>query len=189
MLHLHYQINLNYSMEFKDIVVARRSVRKFSPRKVEREVFESILASTLKAPSSRNSHSTSFMVVTRPELLEQISQMRDYGSSFVKGAPAAILILGDRTKTDLAQVNSSISATMLQLAITDAGLASCWVHVEGRPQLKDAPDGAQAIDLLRSILPIPDECDVLCAVALGYSDFQPAPLPEFDGDALVTYVE
>ncbi|MFI3303126.1 MAG: nitroreductase family protein [Rikenellaceae bacterium] len=176
-------------MEFKDVVSKRRSVRKFSPRKIEREVLESILESAIAAPSSRNSHSTSFMVVSRPELLEQIATMRDYGSAFVKGAPTAILVMGDRTKTDLSEVNCSISATMLQLAITDAGLSSCWVHVAGRPQKQAEPEGAQAQDLLRSILPIPEECDILCLVALGYSDFEPAPLPEFDRTALVSYVE
>lgn len=176
-------------MEFKSVVAARRSVRKFLPRKVEREVLDSILESAIAAPSSRNSHSTSFMVVSRPELLEQIAQMRDYGSSFVKGATAAILVLCDRTKTDLSEVNGAICATTLQLAITDAGLSSCWVHVAGRPQKQAEPTGAQAQDLIRSILPIPEECDILCAIALGYSDFEPAPLPEFDRSALVSYVE
>ncbi len=176
-------------MEFKEIVATRRSIRKFSPRAVERELLESVIDSAIKAPSSRNSHSTSFMVVTRPELLQKIATMRDYGSSFVKGAPAAILVLGDRTKTDLVQVNSSIAATTLLMAATDAGLSACWVHVEGRPQKKDEPEGAEAIDLLREILPIPAECDVLCAIAIGYSDFEPAPLPEFDSSSMVTFVE
>ncbi len=176
-------------MEFKEVVSKRRSVRKFSPRAVEREVIESILESALSAPSSRNSHSTSFVVVTRPEILERIALMRDYGSAFVKNAPAAILILGDRTKTDLAEVNCSISATTLQLAITDAGLSSCWVHVAGRPQKQAEPEGAQAIEVVRELLPIPEECDVLCAIAFGYSDFEPSPLPEFDRAALVTFVE
>lgn len=176
-------------MEFQELLSKRRSVRKFSPQAVEREVLKKVVDIALSAPSSRNSHSTSFMVVTNREILERVSSMRDYGSAFVKGAPAAILILGDRTKTDLSQVNSSISATMIQLAAVEMGLASCWVHVEGRPQKMAEPDGAEAIDLVRELLPIPEECDVLCLIALGYSDFQPAPLPEFDREALVSFVE
>lgn len=176
-------------MEFKDIVATRRSIRKFSDRRVERDVLQSVIDAAIAAPSSRNCHSTSFMVVTKVELLERIATMRDYGSAFVKNAPAVILVMGDRTKTDLAQVNSSICATTLLMAATDAGLAACWVHVEGRAQLKDEPDGKQAVDLLRELLPIPAECDVLCAIAIGYSDFEPAPLPEFDRAALVTFVE
>ncbi|MFI3247617.1 MAG: nitroreductase family protein [Rikenellaceae bacterium] len=176
-------------MEFKDIVATRRSIRKFSDRKVEQDILKSVVDAAISAPSSRNCHSTSFLVVTRPELLKKIATMRDYGSAFVKNAPAAILVMGDRTKTDLVQVNSSISATTLLMAATDAGLSACWVHVEGRPQLKDEPNGAQAIDLLREILPIPEECDVLCAIAIGYSDFEPAPLPEFDRSDMIKFVE
>ncbi len=176
-------------MEFQELLSKRRSVRKFSPQAVEREVLERLIEMTLSAPSSRNSHSTSFMVVTNRSILERISTMRDYGSSFVKNAPAAILILGDNTKSDLTTVNASISATVLQLAAVELGLSSCWVHVDGRPQKKDEPTGAEAIELVRELLPIPAECDVLCLVALGYSDFVPAPLPEFDHSALVSYID
>ncbi len=176
-------------MEFKQVVETRRSVRKYSDRKVEREVIESILDSAIRSPSSRNSHSTEFMVVSRHEIIEQIATMRDYGSAFVKDAPLVIVVMGDRSKTDLWEVNASISATTLQYAITDAGLSSCWVHVEGRAQKQAEPQGAKADELLRQILPIPQECGVLCVVALGYSDFQPAPLPQFNATELVTYIE
>ena len=42
-------------MEFKELMAARRSVRRFSDRAVPREVVDRILAEALTAPSSRNS--------------------------------------------------------------------------------------------------------------------------------------
>ena len=33
--------------------------------------------------------------------------------------------------------------------------------------------------------PIPDGCEPLCAIALGYSDFSPAPLPPADDEARI----
>ncbi len=176
-------------MEFQQIISKRRSIRKFSDRKVERELLTKMVEMAIAAPSSRNSHSTSFMVVTNSELLTKLSNMRDYGSAFLKGAPAAIVVMGDRTKTDLVQVNSSISATVLQMAAVELGLSSCWIHVEGRPQKMAEPTGAEAIELVRELLPIPAECDVLCMIAVGYSDFTPAALPEFDSSALISFVE
>ena len=77
----------------------------------------------------------------------------------------------------------------LLFAATDAGLASCWVHVNGRPCLKDQPDGAQAEDYLREFLPVPAEHGILCAVALGYSDFEPAALPPFDAGTHIHWPE
>lgn len=167
-------------MEFKDLLAARRSVRKFSDRPVSRETVDRLLAQTLTAPSSRNTRSTRLLVVDDPALVTRMAAMRDYGSAFLAGAPLAVVVLGDRTKTDLWAINAAISATVLHLAAVDAGLASCWVHIAGRPRRREEPDGEQAADYLRGFLPIPAACEPLCAVVMGYSDFRPAPLPPAD---------
>ena len=137
------------------------------------------------APSARNTRTTRFLVVDDPALVARMAEMRDYGSAFLKGAPLAVLVLGDTSASDLWRENAAISATVLQLACVDEGLASCWVHVNGRPRRKDAPDGERAADYLRTFLPVPDGCEPLCAIALGYSDFSPAPLPPADDEARI----
>ena len=172
-------------MEFKDLLAGRRSVRKYSERDVPREVVERLLRETLTAPSSRNSRSTRLLVVVDPATVARMAAMRDYGSGFLTGAPRAIVVLGDTAASDLWKVNAAISATVLQLACVDEGLASCWVHVEGRPRRKEEPDGEQAADYLRTFLPIPEGCEPLCVIAFGYSDFRPAPLPPADDEARI----
>ncbi|MDE6508181.1 MAG: nitroreductase family protein [Alistipes sp.] len=176
-------------MEFKEIIRRRRSVRKFDGRPVPREVVGRVLEAALGAPSSRNSRSTRFLAVDDPAAVARMAEMRDYGAGFMKGAPMAIVVLGDAAKTDLWRENCAIAATLLQLACVDEGLASCWVHVDGRPRLKDAPDGETATDYLRTLLPLPEGCEPLCVIAMGYSDFVPAPLPEADDAARVTWLE
>ena len=172
-------------MEFKELIAKRRSVRKFTDREVPREVVDRILAEALSAPSARNTRTTRFLVVDDPALVARMAEMRDYGSAFLKGAPLAVLVLGDTSASDLWRENAAISATVLQLACVDEGLASCWVHVNGRPRRKDAPAGERAADDLRTFLPVPDGCEPLCAIALGYSDFSPAPLPPADDEARI----
>lgn len=172
-------------MEFKDLLAGRRSVRKYSERDVPREVVERLLRETLTAPSSRNSRSTRLLVVEDPATVARMAAMRDYGSGFLTGAPRAIVVLGDTAASDLWKVNAAISATVLQLACVDEGLASCWVHVEGRPRRKEEPDGEQAADYLRTFLPIPEGCEPLCVIAFGYSDFRPAPLPPANDEARI----
>lgn len=172
-------------MEFKELLAGRRSVRKYSERDVPREVVERLLRETLTAPSSRNSRSTRLLVVEDPATVARMAAMRDYGSGFLTGAPRAIVVLGDTAASDLWKVNAAISATVLQLACVDEGLASCWVHVEGRPRRKEEPDGEQAADYLRTFLPIPEGCEPLCVIAFGYSDFRPAPLPPADDEARI----
>ena len=174
-------------MELKNILNSRRSVRKFSPVKVEREKLERVAAMALQAPSSRNTRSTRLLIVEQKELLEKLSKMRDYGSAFMKDAAAAIVVMGDKEASDLWLDNCAITATILQLAIVDEGLASCWVHVNNRPCLKDEPEGAKADDYLREVLGLPEKYGILCAVALGYSDFQPAPLPSYEGEERIMW--
>ncbi|MBR5849723.1 MAG: nitroreductase family protein [Alistipes sp.] len=167
-------------MDFKTLIAKRRSIRKYDARPVPQEVIDRLLEATLTAPSSRNSHSTHLRVITDPQLLEQLASMRDYGSAFMKSAPLAILVLGDTSVTDKWLVNSSISATMLQLACVDEGLGSCWVHIDGSLCYKDEPDGPTADQFVRKLLDLPEHLKPLCAIAIGYSDFEPAPLPAWD---------
>ncbi len=178
-----------YIMELSQILTSRRSTRKFTQKNIPQEVIQKVVDATLKSPSSRNSHSTSFVVVTNPASIEKLSTMRDYGSSFLKSAPCAILICGDTTATDLWEVNCAISATVMQLACVDEGLASCWVHVQDRPQKQAEPQGAKAIEVVREVVDLPENFDVLCIIACGYSDFEPAPLPEFDRESKVIFAD
>lgn len=176
-------------MDFQQVIAARRSVRKFTEREVPHEVLAQVIETALHAPSSRNSRSTRFLAVRDAATVHRMAAMRDYGAVPLAGAPAAVVVMGDRAVSDLWVDNAAISATILQLALVDAGLKSCWVHVNGRPRCKEQPDGEQAVDYLRTFLPIPDGYGVLCIVALGYSDFDPKPLPAGDAVERVQWVE
>ena len=174
-------------MEFKEVLTKRRSVRKFSPTAPSREVLLDIVRDALTAPSSRNMHTTKFLIVDDRETINKLAELRDYGSGFLTDATAAIVVMGDTTKTDLWRENCAISATMLQLSIVDHGLASCWVHVGGRPRLQKEPEGEMAEEYMRSFLDIPADWSVECVIALGYSDFEPKPLPEWDSEASILW--
>lgn len=100
-------------MEFKSLIAQRRSIRKYSDRPVPRDVMDRMLAEALTAPSARNTRTTRFLVVDDPALVARMADMRDYGSAFLKGVPAAVVVLGDTTTSDLWRENAAISATVL----------------------------------------------------------------------------
>lgn len=155
-------------MEYKEVIAARHSVRKFEQRPIERELLDEIVEEAMLAPSSRNSKSSGFMIIEDPSLLEAISQMRDRGAGLLAGAAAAIVVLGDSEKTDLWVDNAAISATYIMLSATNKGIGSCWVHVNGRERVKGEPSAGLAEDYLRELLGIKDNMKPLCVVALGY---------------------
>ena len=175
-------------MDFQQVIEARRSVRKFRDEEVPHEVLAQAIEAASHAPSSRNSRSTRFLAVRDAATVHRMAAMRDYGAVPLAGAPAAVVVMGDRAASDLWVDNAAIAATILQLALVDAGLKSCWVHVNGRPRSKEQPDGEQADEYLRKMLPIPDDYGILCAIAFGYSDFTPAPLPPYEGEERVKWL-
>ena len=121
-------------MDFQQVIEARRSVRKFRDEEVPHEVLAQAIEAALHAPSSRNSRSTRFLAVRDAATVHRMAAMRDYGAVPLAGAPAAVVVMGDRAASDLWVDNAAIAATILQLALVDAGLKSCWVHVNGRPR-------------------------------------------------------
>ena len=157
-------------MDFLQVIEKRHSVRKYSDRPVERELLDAIVKVAQAAPSSRNSKSSAFMIVEDRDTLDALSQLRDYGASPLKSAQAAILVMGDTTKTDLWVDNCAISATFIQLAATAMDLVSCWIHINARPVLKDQPDGAKAEDYVRELLGIKENMHPYCLVAIGYDE-------------------
>ena len=157
-------------MDFLEVVEKRKSVRKYSDRPVERELLDAIVRVAQTAPSSRNSKSSAFLIVEDRDILDALSQMRDYGAGLLAGAQAAIVVMGDETKTDLWVDNCAISATFIQLAVTAMDLVSCWVHCNGRPRYKDEPEGLKAEDYVRDLLGIKEGLRPYCVVAIGYPE-------------------
>ena len=157
-------------MDFLEVIEKRHSVRKYADKPVEKEVLDAIIKVAQTAPSSRNSKSSAFMIVEDRDTLDALSQMRDYGSALLTGAQAAIVVMGDETKTDLWVDNCAISATFIQLAVTAMDLVSCWVHINGRPCVRLEPDGAKAEDYVRNLLGIKEGMRPYCAIAIGYPE-------------------
>ena len=157
-------------MDFLEVIEKRKSVRKYADRPVEREVLEAIVKVAQTAPSSRNSKSSAFMIIEDRDTIDALSLMRDYGASPLKSAQAAIVVMGDTSKTDLWVDNCAISATFIQLAVTAMDLVSCWIHVNDRPRLKDLPEGERADDYVSALRGIKDGLHPYCIVAIGYPE-------------------
>ena len=157
-------------MDFLEVIEKRKSVRRYADRPVEREVLDAVVKVALTAPSSRNSKSSAFMIVEDKDVIEALSLMRDYGASPLKSAQAAIVVMGDTSKTDLWVDNCAISATFIQLAVTAMDLVSCWIHVNGRPRFKDEPEKETAEAYVSGLLGLKDDMKPYCVVAIGYPE-------------------
>lgn len=177
-------------MEFKEVVRKRRSTRRYTGKPVEIEKLRSAMETALRAPSSKNTRSTRLMAVRDLKRVHELGKLRDWGSSLLEEAGAAIVVLGDEEVSPMWQTNASIMATTLQLALVEEGLASCWVHVGDYQTLKDDPESQRSEDYVKELLPeIPANYRVWCVISIGYADYTPKPLPEYEGDERILFVE
>lgn len=159
---------------FHDLVKNRRSIRKYADKPVEREKIEAVLQTALMSPASKRANGWEFIVVDEADKLARMAECREFGSKFVAGAPAAVVVAYDPEKSDVWYEDASIAAIVLQLAAADTGLGSCWVQVHNRQH----DDTTTAEEYIRQILDIPPKFRVLNIVTLGYKDEERKPYDE-----------
>ena len=147
-----------------DVLYNRRSTRKFSDKRVEEELIHQLLKAVLLSPSSKNSQPWEFIVVDDPGLLEQLSIAKPHGACLLKHAPLAVVVTGDKTKSDIWIEDCSIASIILQLAAEALGLGSCWVQIHKRY----FDDDKTANEFISELLNIPDHLEVLSVVGIGY---------------------
>lgn len=157
-----------------DILRARRSIRKFTDREIEKEKLDIILKSALLSPSSRAIRPWEFIAVTDKELLNKLSACRKHGSQFLAGAKLGIIIIADPSKSDVWIEDASIASVIIQLSAQALGLGSCWIQVRQRAH----SDQKSAEAYIREITDIPDKYCVECIVAIGYPDEDKKPYDE-----------
>jgi nitroreductase len=147
-----------------DILYNRRSTRKFTDKKVEEETIHQLIKAALLSPSSKNSQPWEFIVVEDSELLSQLSVAKPHGACLLKHAPLAVVVAGDKTKSDVWIEDCSIASIILQLAAEALGMGSCWVQIHRRYH----NDDQTANEFIRELLHIPDHLEVLSVVGVGY---------------------
>ena len=170
-------------MEFSDVVRKRRMVRHFTDEPVLPEVVERMLDLARHAPSAGFTQGQSFVVVTRPDLKQEIARLcgeEGYVEAgfdpFISGAPVLVVactseeayhrryrepdkIQEDGTETDWPipywQMDAGCAVMVLLLAVVDEGLAAGFA-------------GAHDLDALRSLLGIPAEVTPVGVIPIGH---------------------
>lgn len=149
-----------------DILIKRHSRRFYLDKEIEKEKEEKLLQSLLLSPTSRNLRPWEFIVVKDKSILEKLAIAKTHGSSFVKDAPMAIVVIGDPDKSDVWVEDCSIASILLELQAQTLGLGSCWVQIRNRKHSEDET----ASDYVKGLLNIPPHLEVESIISVGYSD-------------------
>ena len=160
--------------DFKDLAQQRRSHRKFTDEEIDAEDVKLIMRAALMAPTSKGQRAWQFVVVDAPLDIEKLSDAKDLGSQFMKGAPLAVVVLGDPMQNDCWVEDGSIAAISMQYQAEELGLGSFWVQMRGR----GLSDGTSADTVIRGTLGIPENLSVLCVIAIGHKADERKPQNE-----------
>jgi nitroreductase len=155
-------------MELFEAIHCRASYRKaFRDAPVGREQLEQIVEAGILAPSGYNDQTTSFVVVTDPDLRAKITELTG-GQEVVRTAQAIIVVVMDpRTGRDFqfGVENYAAATENMLLAITALGFASVWI------------DGALRRDdvagKIGRLLNVPSELEVRVILPVGVPAEEP----------------
>ena len=147
---------------FDTLIRFRRSTRNFTDGLVSDKEYGEIMMSALIAPTSKNCQSWEFVVIEEKETLKQLSVCKDSGSAFLEKCALAIVVLGNKTITDIWVEDAAIAAAYMQLQAEDIGIGSCWCHIRNRMKGE-----ASTEQIVRDLLEIPDRYGVLCIIGFG----------------------
>lgn len=159
-------------METLDAINTRRSVRKFTDKKISKEVIDKLLKAAMSAPSAGNQQPWHFIVIDEKGILKEIPKVSLY-APMAKEASAAIVICGDPSleKYPGFWVQDCSAATQnILLAAHDIGVGAVW---SGIYPLEDKVEG------YRNLLGIPEKIVPLSIVIMGYPLEVPKPVERF----------
>ena len=150
-----------------ELLMKRRSIRKYKPEAVSEDALKKIMQAALLSPSSRGRTPWEFVVVQNSETLKALGKCRHPQQAFLPDTPAAIVVLGDTSVTDVWVEDCSIAMTIMQLEAETLGLGSCWIQIrnrtaQGEEQMSSA--------FIKELLHIPEQYEVLAILALGVPD-------------------
>ena len=162
-------------MELMDIILKRRSVRRYADREIPEETLEKIVRAGLLAPTSRNLKPCEFYVVKDRETLKKLSAAKSGGAGMLADCPAAVAVFGDAEKADTWVEDCSIAMSFMMLAAQEAGVGSCWVQLHFRTDAS----GRSAEENAKEILSVPERFRIPGILALGFPAEEAQPhIPE-----------
>lgn len=114
-----------------EIMLTRRSVKKYKPDMPRREDIDKIIEAGLAAASGRNMQASVIVAVTNKEIRDRLSKanaaVMGATSDPFYGAPCVLVVLAERTAHTYVY-DGSLTLGNMMLAAHETGLGSCWIH-------------------------------------------------------------
>ncbi|WNZ29103.1 MAG: nitroreductase family protein [Candidatus Bathyarchaeota archaeon] len=151
-------------MDIIEAIKSRRSVRKFSDKKIDRNKLITILDATRFAPSAFNRQEWRFIIIKNSETIHKLVEEAKT-QPFVAEAPVVVVACAKSSGPIMScgqpcyVIDVAIALDHLSLAALEYGVSSCWISVFNENKIKE-------------IFDIPDKVRVIALMLLGYPSEQ-----------------
>ena len=173
-------MNKRQSGSIADVVITnimtRTSIRSYTAEPITDSQIETLLKAGMAAPSALNKQPWKFVVVRNRAKLKEIADSIGPSRSAASAA-CVIAVCGDMTKTldgvgrDFWIHDCSAATENILLTAHALGLGAVWMGI--------FPD-TDRVKVVRSVLDIPDNQEVLCLIAIGHPAENPTPKDKWD---------
>lgn len=144
-------------MTFLELAKERYSCRKLTDKPIESEKIDRILQAAISAPTAKNLQPYKIWKVTSAESIEKIKQATNFtfgaGLFLVLGVDKNVAFTRPFDNMNFGQIDGSIIATHIWLAVQDEGLGTTWVGSFDPNKLQELIPEMQGYDLI-AIFPI-----------------------------------
>ena len=156
-------------------ILTRRSIRKFTDKKISEEILKELVEAAMHAPSGMCRKTWQFTVVSNDEMIKRLTLaiakvLGREGYDMYK--PTALIIPSNKRDSVWGMEDNACALQNIFLAAWSYGVGSVWIN-----QLHGICDEPEIRKILRE-MEIPEEHVVYGLAALGYADSN-APSPEY----------
>ena len=144
-------------MEFYDVARKRRSVRRFTAKKVPVEIIKKIVEDATYAPTNCNQQLWKIIAVTDNKIKERLVT-EAYSSTIVRRAPVVLVLAYDGWNYKEAIQGCSFAGQNILLSATNHGIGALSMNSYGNDEV------------IKKILGIQKEYVINCFILLGYPE-------------------
>ena len=164
-------------MDAMTSILTRRSVRKYTSRKISEIIIKEIIDAGFSAPSAGNQQPWHFIIIDDRRLLEKIPEFHPHAKMLLE-AERAILVCSDlnlETHKGFWMIDCSAATENILIAARAKGLGACWLGVYPRKR---------RINGLRKMLKIPMNIIPFSLISLGYTSVEQSKLDRYDSSRI-----
>lgn len=176
------------TMAFSEVLLKRRSIRKYIDKPVEVDLLKGIIHESTLAPSAGNEQPWKFIIVQNTAILKEISEAckktlltriaanpNDYAKKYERmlqndtfnifyNAPCLVLILAESNVKNLL-FDCTLAASYLMMSAAAKGLGTCWINFAR--ELKNPA--------LLDLIGVPEKHTIVAPIIIGYPAIEPSP--------------